>query len=478
MFHFEVENGLNVSLVFFIDDLQSDSTTLEETFEVTYQNYHRPDQVVCIIPCDNKEHFKAMFERETVKINAQRYGNKVPFIATSFDVSGKLEVFYKSIEPDSFSLNELESQLKCVGLELLAKTNQVIECSPPGTSFLKPSQSNNKEFISAHKLGQSSSQNTFIAYALLPYLVNHSDIEQVYVDTSAINYIVLSIVNLVNRLEGSNKFNPSYKSFHSYSGVEVCRPQLTNNAFVIISASTSNSLMNKIVNSWKLDVDQVITILSFKKSDRVLCHLEHTNSRNQNYVGNLVRRVDEYFTTEYFSPKPVVLKKIQHGSGLGKWPFKPFHNSNNHKCNSIKSSGDSIKEQSLTLESLPMEVEKALNEWVDHIINWHIPFSLKYIVTDESYEFCNKFVQKIRRSHSEIKVVKFEEVIELDFDNCTGALCSLLPVIRSGNSLMSLNRDLRIAKHDGMRVFIAPFFLYHGINGREQFRKSLCPLPL
>jgi hypothetical protein len=472
VFHFEIEQENIISLILFFDDLDSSDKSLAEVFEKTYQNYHRPDQIICILPCSDENTFINLLADSSVKINAERYGAKVPFTALTFDVFGEFSVCYNHQNSSNLNFNELALIIKETGLNILCNKHNIIEISPPGTSYLKPSHSQHNEFISAYKLGQDSSHNVFIAFTLLSFLNKKSDYKYIYIDTSAINYIVLSIINLVNRIDKTINFNPIYVSFHSYSGLVKLKPQLTDDVLVLISASTSNSLMDKVIAKWGVNPVQVITLLSFKNSSQVLHYLKNTKKQIPKHTENFVRRVDEYFTTEYLPPKSVVLKTT-HGKNIHKWPFEHFFNTNNLKCHFKANNLERIKEQSIDLKNLPKSINDDIDKWVHHIISWHIPSSIKYIVTDESNDFCKSVVSKIQHSHPDIDVLDFNSVIDKDFDNSNNALCAILPVIRSGNAFISLNRDLRITKHNGMRIFISPFLLYQGESNKKQFKNSL-----
>jgi len=472
VFHFEIEEENIISLILFFDDLDSNDKSLAEIFEKTYQNYHRPDQIICILPCSDIAKFQNLLEDTSVKVNAERYGNKVPFIALSFNLFGELSVCYNPQDSNILNLSELALSIKKTGLNILCNKHNIIETSPPGTSYLKPSHSQHNEFISAYKLGQDSSHNVFIAFTLLSFLNKKLDYKYIYIDTSAINYIVLALINLINRIDKNINFNPVYNSFHSYSGLVDLKPQLTSEVLVFISASTSNSLMDKVIAEWGVESNQVITLLSFKKSGQVLHYLKSSKKQTPKHTENFVRRVDEYFTTEYLPPKSVVLKKI-HGKNIHKWPFKHFFNTNNHRCHFKTNKLENIKEQSIDLTELPKSVNDEIDAWIQHIICWHIPSSIKYVVTDASNDFCQSVISKIKLNHPHIDVLDFTSVIDKDFDNSNNALCAILPVIRSGNAFISLNRDLRITKHNGMRIFISPFFLYQGESNKKQFKNSL-----
>lgn len=476
MFHFELSTVPNKhSIILFFHDMQNMNGDLSEVFETIYADYHRPDEVICLFGQYDEECFKtAVLDEQIVLMNACRFGEKVPFIAVSFDIDGKLSLCHCTKDDIELDMKVLSNDIRTKGVQVLAERNKVVEISPPGTCFVKPSSTIDKEFISSHKLGRSAQENLFIAFSLLPLIDAHQRYHTIYVDTSAINYVVLSLVQLINRFSPTNVYSPNYISFHSYSGLVTHRPEVADGILVVISASTRNSLMKKISIEWGIGKENVITLLSFKEESKVLCKVDKNSTNDENKrEEKFIRRVDEYFSTEVLSPKPVMLKKL-HGLRLNKWPFKLIHNESVLRCNVKKQGSDTIKEFMVHLETTELCIKDKLTHWTDELIQWHVPTSLKWVVTHVGDPWCELFLDRIRKfHHSEIDIIDFKDVLKKDFEQSKDALLTYAPAVGSGDLFVGLNRDLRIARHDGMRVFASSFQLYKGSQNRERARKSI-----
>jgi len=474
MLHFEIGKQHSVDLVLYIPNLKNIVDSLAGDIESVFENYHRPDRVFFIIPSSDSElYVSSVANEKKFQHNIRRYGEKVELCVFSFDVDGVFNTIESRSIFDQQQLNRIRDKVVTTGLTYLAKKNKVIEKSPPGSAFLKPSKDKKTDFIAAHRLAQSHTECSFVSFCLLAKLGNLTKFETIFIDTSAISYLVLSTINLVNQLTQSISFQPTFKSFHSYRGLETSSPKYGEKAMVLISASSSNNMVDKVLDLWKGKVssEDVLTLLSFKPSENVLCAIPSVAAPTSNNVERYVKRVDEYFTMEHATPKSVVLKKI-HANEINVWPFEALSQSTSLRCNSPKRSGFPEKEMTLKLESLPDETCEELDEWWAKILNWHIPLNTKYIITDTSDSFLHKYIEPLTKELNS-EVIDFTEVINRDFEKDQCAVLVLLSVLGSGDKFICANRDLRLAGHDGMRIFVSFFHLYKSKAGLSTFKKSL-----
>lgn len=472
MLHFEIAQREKIRLVLFIPLVQEESYSLSDIVEQTYEKYHRPDEVIVVIPLCDKEIFNdSLSSSKDLTNNLYRYGEKVKLSVVAFDERGDLSGV-SGVELNSDGLGPLRDELVVHGIRHLASKNQVVEMSPPGSSFIKPSQDQRTEFIATNRLAQSYSECVFVGFCVLSKIKNITQYEKIYIDTSAINHIVLALVNLISRLKESVYYQPKFESFHSYRGLGNLRIPLGEKALILISASSSNNMAKEIHQKWnRLQNEDVITLLSFTESENVLCSLESSIKKRPDSIERYVKRVDEYFTIEHSEPKSVVIKKI-HGEELFKWPFKQLYQSLSHACNRPKIAGHKEKELTVDLNEIPESLLRKLDDWWDDIINWHIPVTTKYIITDKTDEFLKKYIESLQ-THLTVEVVDFEDVINQEFQFANSAAVLLLPVLGSGDKFIAANRDLRLAGHDGLRVFVTFFHLFKGKSALATFEKSL-----
>lgn len=474
MMHFEVGESNSIDLVLFVPNLNRVVQRLAGLIERAYESYHRPDRVLLIIPDSCSQLYKSTLRvDEQFQHNLRRYGDKVEVIILSFDKEGECQVVESSLPFKKSELIDVMDVVVNQGIKHLAKKNKVVEKSPPGSAFLKPSRSTKTDFIAAHRLAQSDVECAFISFCLLCKIRDISNYETIYIDTSAISYLVLSTINLVNQLTGSADFQPDFKSFHSYRGLATTSPNYGEKVLVLISASSSNNMANEILEQWKgkVSIHDVLTILSYKAGENVLCKIPSSSDSQSKNVERYVKRVDEYFTVEHSAPKTVVIKKL-HSSKIKDWPFEALSSSECLRCNSPKRKGLPEKEMTINLESIPGDIIEKIDLWWEQLINGHIPITTKYIVTDTNDEFLKKYIKKIEEK-VDIVTIDFDDVINHNFKIEQFATVILLPVLGSGDKYIGVNRDLRLAGHDGIRIFVSFFHLYKGELGLSNFKKSL-----
>tara|TARA_B100002049_G_C16039522_1_gene358273 strand:+ start:258 stop:1235 length:978 start_codon:yes stop_codon:yes gene_type:complete len=310
MLDFEIFNGEEVELILFSPALEVEKDDIADIIERTLEKYHRPDKLLFIFPESDNKFFQDNLRSEDDFINnISRYGNLVPITILSFNASGKLSIVHEIKNKINYKVNNLEGRLVKNGLNYLAHKNTVIEQSPPGSSFVKPSKNELTEFIAAHRLAQSYSECIFLSFCILYKVNNFLKYDKIYIDTSAISHIILSTINLAKRLSENAKLETLFESFHSYSGIENIKPALGQKTLVIVSASSSNNMANEIFDkhSSRLSRDDVITLLSFTSSDYVLCCIKKSHQEKKANIERYVKRVDEYFTIENAEPKSVLI---------------------------------------------------------------------------------------------------------------------------------------------------------------------------
>jgi hypothetical protein len=146
--------------------------------------------------------------------------------------------------------------------------------------FALPSQRHTERFIRISKILVESSEISFIALGLLPFI--HKDVSVVYVDTPALFPIVSA---LSDHLRAFNPGRPPLfaENFHSYSGYESIRYAVDSRNVVLISASSSGSLAKRILGIAQFNPNQLIHLLYLgPQTDQrpVVCDLEFDAQHN------------------------------------------------------------------------------------------------------------------------------------------------------------------------------------------------------
>jgi hypothetical protein len=481
MFSFELnlikQGEPTKALVIFSDSETLDESEYVEFFENAFKKHLRPDQVIYIFPGYISEKIKKLFKDGSLALNsANRFGGKVIFSLMHYNHRGVLECPNNSLWSEE-DLSDFRDKACKEGLLILSKKNGAIELAPPGTTFKKPSEREDKEFLSASRLCSGSCEESFVSFCMLRMLPEDiSGIRLVLLDTQSISYIINNISLTLKKF--GLPVNFSHRSFSSYSGIEKNKPDDLSTTIVVISASTTNNLMLELEKTWGISKDKITTILSYTGDDRVLSNISVLSSRKNknNSSDRHVKRIGEHFTAEILAPKAVVVKKI-HGRNISQAPFNELYNLNSFRCHKTKPNQSVRREFNIELD---LDAKLTLNKikaWLSSLAKSHIPASTKWIVIDKqdqvSETLAVEIIKKIGRNKKTINIIDFKEVINIEFGNSKDALVAFAPIIGSGNVFMALNRDLRIAKHDGMRIFSTLVHLYKGENQKDHFRKSL-----
>ncbi|TSC34445.1 hypothetical protein [Corallococcus sp. Z5C101001] len=142
--------------------------------------------------------------------------------------------------------------------------------------YAKPSQKHTDQFIRAGNVVVNSVELELIAWGCLPHFKN--DVGFVYTDTGAINSVAASVRDLLTGFRGTANF--SVDSFGSYQGLDTFAGP-TEGSIWLISATTSGSLAQRIVEKQRVTPEQIVCIFSLGVSNRsAVCHLDYHEKHN------------------------------------------------------------------------------------------------------------------------------------------------------------------------------------------------------
>ena len=475
MFYFEIEKNKKNMLVIFFGAYNNNETYFTSQVEEIYSKHHRPDRVIFVSDLMSAKALNDKYSSDMAfKSNIERYGSKSEIIIFGLNEEG--DVSYTFGCAIKFAKENIQIILDS-GLKTLCEINNVIEHAPPGTAFLKPSNKIEYFFISGHRIAQNSSQIIFIAFCIIRKLKNINSITNIFYDTSSISYVALSIISIINKCKNDISFNPRHESFHSYGGYKEIEIDDPSKCLFLISASTSDNLSKLINEHHNIDPKNIISIISTESNQQNLINVTvKKNESINNYPPKLIRKVDEYFTSEVSAPNLVSIKAI-HGKEFQKsWPFEILHNKDVVRCHISNSDRTKIREFAIKFPefnsqcSFSIEIDK----WWTEIIEWHVRANTKWLITDSSDPACQRFNKKVQElTHLNLEIIDIKDLSSYDFNNSSDSLIVYLPSIASGNVFVSANRDMRLGKHNGMRLFVCNFHLFRGMDDLRKFESSL-----
>ena len=485
----KVKSGSKVCLVAFFGQALDGEVDYSYALEVEFNKYRKkPEEVFLIFPGYLERKVELYFENKSKFYNnAIRYGVDVPVTVAYFDERANL--FFRSLHLDSSFRgyeNAARDEIVRSGLYNLAseRKDQVILKSPSGTVFIKPSKKEFSEFIKSSELAVGASENQFVAFCLLSRSPKNLVVKKIYIDTNSIAAYVEALIFYMSMFRDGVCRVATYYSYSSYDGMNDARPDIVDDVWLIISASRSNSMGVQMAKTWGLDDDQVLTILSYTDSradrigDSVLLNISSLSdlAPKAPQKGSLikVKVVGENFYAEAEKPHPVTIKAAHKPASIGQWVQKL----NGHgviKCNKRISGNDPVNPIYIDCAKYFSE-DNGFERWLYNIVDWYVPAKTSYIVyreIDKASAFLkNMIVERLRANGlSSFKVVDVEKATEEISGE--GAVVIAMPVTGTGETLLKLNRNLRISGHSGNRIFISPFVVFGSRTGFFNFKNSL-----
>ncbi|PYY69741.1 hypothetical protein CRX42_15020 [Pseudomonas jessenii] len=167
--------------------------------------------------------------------------------------------FQEKIEDEGnlqFSLAKNFDKLVDHGLiDILSKNNLVMESSP-NYHFVKPSGKHSRKFMKASNVMQRSAEISFLAVNLLKHV--NLKIDKIYTDTAGIFPLAYELISIKRRF--SDDLCEFIDSFGTYKGLESYTFAGTENTLVLISASTSDDLFNKLKIKSGLEQAKIVSL--------------------------------------------------------------------------------------------------------------------------------------------------------------------------------------------------------------------------
>jgi len=494
MYIFESHTHEKNALVLFMGQYDADSKTgLLSEIQKSYDTNLTPELICFVYPHYLTGNVKELLKDENFSIDLKRYG-KTPIIFVCFNEYGEM-----GCEIAGFGENNIDCEVNFKKLAfdivksgyenlMVGRSLDVLVQSPSGTIFSKPSGKTLEEFIYASQLARSSCENQFLAMTLLKYYPKSYSIDHIYIDTAGISAIAEALIYYISKFGNKSCKHIKYSSYSSYSGLEECRPSNADGAWVVISASASTSMGKRIVNKWNIKPEQIVTILSYEnplsdsdtnKGNAVAFSVEEYSNRDKEVRSPIMVQVQgENFTAEISTPKQVLLRKIHKPKFVDDFVYK-FREGGVFSVNrdSRYLHIDYLKFKSKYFND---DSNNELKTWMKQVATWSIPKNLAAIVIGsqpDERDFYEDFKSVLIDCGFDFGEDGISMLHGDDHDGLekikNGAVLILSPVITSGNYFVDINRSLRLANHNGMRIFATAFVTAPSKAQNERFKKSL-----
>lgn len=444
----------------------------------SFKKYIGMDNVVIIV---NKEDFKLIKKDLNLEI-FQRDEKILNISIVSFDEYGQFKKI-KNLKGSLTTtyLNEIYPEIIKNGIITICKKNSVVNKAPAGTQFKKLTGKISREFIKASDMLSDDSLICFIAFSILPFWKDNK-IDYIYVDTMSIVSIFYKLINL-KKLNNQKIKSPNIISFSSYNGIDNINFIDPSRTLIFISASSSGSMAEKIIEKYKIEEEKIITLLSFIETNnksKLLCNIVSLSDEKKIKTPGLtdIKIVGEYFSSQISEPREVLIK-FKHAPKILKDNMKIY--SDEEMFSIQKVSGVSTKE--IFVDSNKLINMDKFKEWFNNQLKFHTPLYISHIIyTNDSSSkelaiVAQKFYEQFIKYEEIPKLLSSEKLgNEQENINVKGILI-ISAVISKGNELISIGRDLRNFAKDTSRTFLVGISLPSSMTEYNIFKSSLTYSP-
>lgn len=465
-----------------------DLTNLQTEIRCFYETHHHTDEIYVLSGkfCEGAilevfiknrdEVFKYLFKSDKNFLDENLF-------LCSYDVQGKLTSLNgrPQIKP------EILDQLINVGLqEIFIKRGGLVE-STGAHHFVFPSGKHCNKFLRTGNILLHSSEIYFIAFTLLEQL-SATEHNQIYCDTSSINTIAFALLDLKRRLaENSDYDSISVQSFSSYSGLQESKGGYFKKALILISASTSANILDKITQANPLARKKNMVILFYhgkesvfiENRDHILCNLtkdkvninglEHyetfsldnclhckSGSYAVNVIGDvfLLEKPKVNQLTLRLKDSPKDLSEFLHefmapkGKKILKASYKEIATEASQKY-------EVYFDMKCLLGSIEENKDSKFDKKLDYFIDHYIPSNTKYLVclNDKASKMLGMLILE-RVNDKKITLITQEEIDRIKEDD-KGAVVIVASCVSNGKNLLYLSRSLRRCENLTLVYFIA-----------------------
>lgn len=467
-----------------------DEINLQTEIKLFYELHHHTDNIIAIGGEDIQNQLIEIFLNK--KSETFKFLHKVDKEFLESNIS----IFAFNSKRDLIPLNskkisaELENRIINEGLQnIFINRGGFIE-SKGAHHFVFPSGKHCNKFLRTGNILLHSSEIYFISFCILKHYDSKKH-NQIYCDTSSINTIAFALIDLKRRLIGNSSFKTiPIESFSSYTGLQSSKKIHNPNAIILVSASTSGNILDKIKKNNRIVKKENIIILYYlgseenylKNENNILCNL--TKDENINPTGiDLYKTYDsnncihcesgsypvnvigDVFLLEKPKINPITLTVKDTPRDLNKF-VKEFKSEKDSEINVFKVSyKENVRETNKKyevyfdfLEIIQQPYNSKFSDFfekLDNYINQYIPSNSKYLVhlNDKGSKLLAEYIlSKIKLNYTTPNIPKIISQDDIDTIDKTevGSVVIVSSCISNGKNLLYLSRSLR--PKEGLRI--------------------------
>ena len=397
-------------------------------------------------------------------------------VGVSVSEKGIFKLITDNVVEASTSLDHILA----TGMLEIFKTRKGLISSSPNYHFSKPSGDHCDKFIRASNLLVSTTEVTFLALSLLPYI--NGGLKRIYIDTSSIAYLVSTALRLS---EETRDAEIMIDSFESYTAVKEDYDFIEGpKSLIVISATTSGSLAKQFLTKHSFIDTQVITFLYIGSIDNQIglldispvvpegitstpepkCRLCKNGSR-------VIRISGDQFLPETPQNELLVIRKTNFSSErkelFGEFATKKLLLWNRKPPDSDTSVEhfyiDVAKVLCTEGSKFKKDLDRATNRYLSRHVNTVIP-------VDEGGS--QNMAKKIVGDHKCIKLIPLSELSMSNLEHIKSVLV-VAGAITSGRRLLTASRKLREIGNDATITYLIGFSKIPTSAAFTQLKKDL-----
>ena len=350
--------------------------------------------------------------------------------------------------------------------------------------FENPSGRHTERFIRLSNILARGAEIAFIGFCTLPFVPEQAS--TAYLDTPSLYAVVAAI----NEQRGSFGISPILAdNFASYAGVSDYQFTQTNDAFVLISASSSGSLAHQLIQDHNFAADRVTHLLFLgtdKSGSKIVCDLRRDSGQNPEGVA-MLPAVDDAKSCRMCAAGSHAIKLQGDQFEFAGPQQEPLLIARNHAPPSLATLMERLAGGGLfgvglgrTTSRQPRQFDVepsallnnvAFRARLDYALRRSLPASLDYVIAaDEgSQPFAREIGNAIGRSATVIE----REALDTIPHDTNSALVIAAMVIESGRTLLDISRDLRSIAPNAPLLYLVGFSKTTGEPRRESLDRTL-----
>jgi hypothetical protein len=246
---------------------------LDETIDQITKRRLPPERILIVCPRGLQEGVREDYTGMNPSTK-ERLRGVTNVVLAAFNHRGQIEsefMFQLHALAEPWQLNDSDIEtIVGAGMKNIVETTETRMTAPPGYVFRKPSEKASRFFIRAGNMIKNPSALAVVFHAMVRTIPIGA--KRLYIDSFTILSIALTYQRCMTELAkkcGVEFEVPTITNFHSYSMDPNLTFEVTADYLVLISASSSGGLAQKLIKEHHAQTERVFHLLSFSNNDEL-----------------------------------------------------------------------------------------------------------------------------------------------------------------------------------------------------------------